>query len=90
MIARARCIALANGVRYAYTGNGHDRLGGSTYRGACGELVVERDRCALGTYDLTGDGRCRTCDAPLPDVFAGPPGAQGRTCQPVRLASLGR
>ena len=32
-----------NGVRYAYTGNVHDRGGGSTRCPGCGALVIERD-----------------------------------------------
>ena len=86
-LVRARSIAIANGVRFAYTGNVHDREGGSTYCGACGDLVVERDWYQLGRYGLTDDGRCRSCDTPLPGVFAGPPGDNGRRRQAVRLAS---
>jgi pyruvate formate lyase activating enzyme len=87
-LARARSIAISNGVRYAYTGNVHDRVGGSTYCGGCGELVVERDWYEIGAYNLTDDGRCRSCDTPMPGRFAGPPGSQDRTRQPVRLAPL--
>ncbi|MDQ3973358.1 MAG: AmmeMemoRadiSam system radical SAM enzyme, partial [Actinomycetota bacterium] len=42
-LTRARRIAHANGVRYAYTGNVHDPDGGSTYCHACGERVIARD-----------------------------------------------
>src|ERR687894_771655 len=42
-LARARSIAIANGIRFAYTGNVHDRAGASTSCGGGGELVVERD-----------------------------------------------
>ena len=78
-------FAIANGVRFAYTGNVHDRAGASTVCGGCGELVVERDWYQLGRYNLTDDGRCRSCDTALPGVFAGPPGQQGPRSQPVRL-----
>ena len=85
-LSRARSIAVANGVRFAYTGNVHDRAGGSTYCAGCGELVVERDWYEIGRYELTGDGRCRACGAPMPGVFAGAAGDHGRRRRPVRLA----
>ena len=42
-LTRARAIARRNGVRFAYTGNVHDREGGSTCCAECGALVIERD-----------------------------------------------
>src|ERR671935_176082 len=39
-LTRARRIALANGVRYAYTGNVFDTDGGSTYCPGCGTRVI--------------------------------------------------
>ncbi len=44
-LARARAIALANGVRYAYTGNVLDREGGSTW---CHRLRSAADRARQG------------------------------------------
>ena len=85
-LARARRIALDNGIRYAYTGNVHDAAGQSTYCGQCGELVIERDWYRLGAYRLTGDGRCASCGTRVPGVFDGPPGTWGPRRQPVRLA----
>jgi pyruvate formate lyase activating enzyme len=85
-LTRARRIALANGVRYAYTGNVHDAAGGSTYCSGCGEVVVERDWYRLGVYRLTVDGRCEACDTPVPGVFGGRPGTWGARRLPVRLA----
>jgi pyruvate formate lyase activating enzyme len=85
-LARARSIALANGVRYPYTGNVHDSEGGSSFCHGCGARVVERDWYALGDYGLTVDGRCTACGTQLPGVFAGPPGNWGRRRLPVRLA----
>jgi pyruvate formate lyase activating enzyme len=85
-LTRARSIALANGVHYAYTGNVHDREGGSTMCRECGALLIERDWYRLGTYALTDDGRCRVCDARLPGRFDGPAGTWGPRRLPVRLA----
>jgi pyruvate formate lyase activating enzyme len=85
-LSRARQIAMANGVRYAFTGNVHDPAGSSTYCHHCGELLIERDWFALSTWHLTDDGHCRHCGTACAGVFAGPPGQWGRRRQPVRLA----
>jgi pyruvate formate lyase activating enzyme len=85
-LTRARRIALANGVRHAYTGNVHDMDGGSTFCPGCGSRVIERDWYELGEYRLSDDGRCEACGTRLPGVFAGPPGRWGRRRVPVRLA----
>ncbi len=84
-LARARRIALEAGLRYVYTGNVHDRAGGSTYCHACGGLLIERDWYALGAWNLTDDGKCRKCGAPCAGAFEGPPGAWGPRRLPVRL-----
>jgi pyruvate formate lyase activating enzyme len=81
-LARARRVAMSNGVRFAYTGNVHDREGGTTTC-TCGAPLVVRDWYVLGRYGLTDDGRCRVCGAACPGVFDGPPGKQGRRRMPV-------
>jgi pyruvate formate lyase activating enzyme len=68
-LTRARSIALANGVRYAYTGNVPDREGGSTWCHRCGALVIERDGYRLGVYAVTADGCCTACGVRIPGVF---------------------
>jgi pyruvate formate lyase activating enzyme len=85
-LTRARRIARANGVRYAYTGNVHDVDGGSTFCTGCGTRVIERDWYRLGEWRLTDDGRCTSCGTQLPGRFAGAPGTWGPRRQPVRLA----
>ncbi|MDN3521112.1 AmmeMemoRadiSam system radical SAM enzyme [Halomonas ramblicola] len=87
-LSRAREIARANGVRYAFTGNVHDPTGSSTYCHGCGELLIERDWYTLSRWHLTDDGHCRTCGSACAGVFAGPPGRWGRRRQPVRLADM--
>jgi pyruvate formate lyase activating enzyme len=84
-LARARAIALANGVRYAYTGNVHDAAGGSTWCHHCGELLIERDWYVLGAWNLDALGRCRACHTPCAGVFEAAPGAWGARRLPVRL-----
>jgi len=86
-LTRARRIALDNGVRYAYTGNVHDPAGQSTRCHECGALLIERDWYRLGAWQLTGDGRCVSCDTPLAGVFHGPPGTWGPRRLPVRIAN---
>ncbi len=88
-LTRARGWALANGARYAYTGNVHDRDGGSTRCPGCQSVVVERDWYELTSYRLGDDGQCTSCGAPIAGRFDGPPGGWGRRRQPVRLANLG-
>jgi pyruvate formate lyase activating enzyme len=84
-LTRAREIARANGVRFAYTGNVFDGEGGSTYCPQCGALVIEREWYRIGAYRLSEDGRCEDCDARIPGVF-GHLGAWGPRRLPVRLA----
>jgi pyruvate formate lyase activating enzyme len=86
-LSRAREIALANGIRYAYTGNVHDTAGQSTTCHSCGSLLIERDWYELGRWELDDRGGCRACGEPCPGVFEDAPGAWGARRIPVRLAS---
>ncbi len=85
-LGRARRIAMANGIRYAYTGNVHDAEGGSTWCHQCGELLIERDWYRLGKWALRADGRCASCGAEVAGHFSGAPGQFGPRRIPVRLA----
>jgi pyruvate formate lyase activating enzyme len=87
-LTRARQIALKNGVRYAYTGNIHDREGDSTYCHACGKLLIGRDWYVLTAWNLSEDGRCRFCRTQCEGVFDPRPGNWGARRQPVHLASF--
>jgi pyruvate formate lyase activating enzyme len=87
-LARARRVALRNGIRHAYTGNVHDREGGSTYCHGCGALLIERDWYELGAWQLGPDGRCRRCGTPCSGRFDGEPGRWGARRLPVRLADF--
>jgi pyruvate formate lyase activating enzyme len=80
-------LALANGLHYVYTGNVHDRKGGSTYCPQCGTLVIERDWYELGAWQLTDTGACKNCGTQIPGVFAGQPGAWGARRLGVPLAA---
>ncbi|MGD8417166.1 MAG: AmmeMemoRadiSam system radical SAM enzyme [Pseudomonadales bacterium] len=87
-LTRARRIAMANGVRYAYTGNVHDSDGGSTWCPGCGGQAIERDWYRLGRYELDGHGCCRHCGQAIPGRFGAAPGQFGPRRIPVRLAGL--
>jgi pyruvate formate lyase activating enzyme len=82
-LARARRIALGNGLRFVYTGNVHDLEGGTTLCPDCGNPVVIRDWYALRHYALTDHGRCRTCGCALPGRYDGPPESWGRRRLPL-------
>ncbi len=84
-LTRARQIARANGIRYAYTGNVYDPEGGSTYCHGCSGVLIGRDWYRLTDWNLTDDGRCRSCGAPCAGVFDGPPGNWGRRRAMVRM-----
>ena len=87
-LSEARAIAMANGVRYAYTGNVHDTAGGSTYCSGCGECLIRRDWYDLSTWRLAPDGFCITCGTPCAGVFEAQPGRWGVRRQPIRLADF--
>jgi pyruvate formate lyase activating enzyme len=84
-LTRAREIALANGVRFAYIGNVHDKGGGSTWCPSCGHLLIGRDWYVLSEWNLTAEGACKVCGTPLPGRFEPRPGSWGPRRQPVRL-----
>jgi len=84
-LTRARSIAMRNGLRYVYTGNVHDRAGGSTWCHGCGALLIERDWYELGRWGLTPHGCCAACGERLPGVFVAQPGTWGSRRLPVRL-----
>ena len=84
-LSRARSIARSYGLRYVYTGNVHDERGGSTHCHACSALLIARDWYELTHWNLTADGRCRSCDEPCAGFFDGPAGTWGARRLPVQL-----
>ena len=84
-LTRARGIAMRNGLRYVYTGNVHDKAGGSTWCPGCGALLIERDWYQLGHWGLAANGDCAACGLHVPGVFAATPGAWGGRRLPVSL-----
>lgn len=88
-LLKARSIALKNGIRYAYTGNIHDKATQSTYCHNCGKLLIGRDWHQLSDWNLdfsgNHNGDCKGCGAPLPGVFEAEPGDWGRKRTPLRF-----
>ena len=68
-LTRARNIAMGEGLKYVYTGNVHDREGGSTRCPDCGEVLVVRDWHRILLYRISADGRCIACKAPIAGRF---------------------
>ncbi len=87
-LTRARDIAIANGIRYAYTGNVHDRTGGTTWCHHCSQCLIERDWYTLGDWHVTADGRCDKCGTSVPGLFEREPGTWGARRQPVVLRNF--
>jgi pyruvate formate lyase activating enzyme len=87
-LARARAIALREGLHYVYTGNVHDEAGGSTYCPSCGKAVIVRDWYEIGGYHLGDAGACQYCGAQLAGRYQkfGKPFGSRRI--PVRLSAV--
>lgn len=88
-LVRAREIAMNNGVRYAYTGNVHDKAHQSTYCHNCGAVLIGRDWYELSEFTVTTKGNypgnCQACGSDVPGRFDGPAGDWGRKRMPLRF-----
>jgi len=83
-LMRARSIAQQEGLRFVYTGNIHDKKGGSTWCPQCDQLLIERDWYELGHWGLDAAGSCRHCGYAVGGRFEARPGTWGRKRQQVR------
>lgn len=92
-LVRAREIAMKAGIRYAYTGNVHDKEHQSTYCHNCGEVLIGRDWYELSDFNVTTEGNypgnCRSCGTEIPGRFDGPAGDWGRKRMPLRFQRPG-
>jgi pyruvate formate lyase activating enzyme len=68
-LTRSRRIAREEGLRYVYTGNVHDREGGTTFCPSCESALVVRDWHRIEAYRLTPEGRCPDCHTPIAGRF---------------------
>ena len=68
MLASAAGIGREAGLRHVYAGNLPGRVGAleHTRCGSCGETLVARYGYQIRDYRITPDGRCPSCDAPVP------------------------
>ncbi len=76
-LVRARELARAAGLRYVYTGNVHDREGGTTFCPSCGAKVIERDWFAIRAVRMKGSA-CAVCGGRIAGRFAEGPVAPTR------------
>ncbi len=86
-LTRARAIARDAGLHYVYTGNVHDREGGSTRCPKCATLLIARDWYEIGDYRLTADGACPGCGERIAGRFGAFGTPFGARRIPVRLAA---
>jgi len=84
-LTRARDIALRVGLRYPYTGNVHDRRGGTTWCPECDNALVVRDWYTIEEWHLDKDARCTHCGFLMPGLVESAPGTWGARRMPVRL-----
>ncbi len=84
-LVSAREIALKNGVRYAYTGNVHDKKGESTYCHNCGEILIGRDWYQLSEWNFKDHGHCKNCGVLCAGVFEDEKGHWGAKRKAVRI-----
>jgi len=84
-LARARRLALEEGLHYVYTGNVHDREGGTTYCPNCHQALIVRDWYEIPEYHLTETGHCPHCDAAIAGRYQRFTGAFGAQRRPVAM-----
>jgi pyruvate formate lyase activating enzyme len=57
------------GLHFVYTGNVHDREGGTTFCPSCRGALIVRDWHRIESYRLTPEGRCPDCATAIPGRF---------------------
>ncbi len=87
-LIRAREIAMATGIHFVYTGNVHDKEGGSTYCKTCNQLLIGRDWYELDEWHLVNQGRCDACGTVCPGHFAEQPGNWGAKRARIEINNL--
>lgn len=66
---RARAEALDAGLQFVYVGNVFGHEGGTTYCPRDGTALIRRVGFAVTENRLTADGRCPSCNEPIPGVW---------------------
>lgn len=85
-LTRARAIAQRAGLNFVYTGNVHDRDGGTTSCPGCHRPLIVRDWYEVERCDVTPAGACTHCGTAIPGRFGTFGRAWGRHRVPVRIA----
>jgi len=85
-LAKARIIALNEGLNYVYTGNVHDMAGGTTLCPACGTELIIRDWYEILEFNLSEAGECDTCGHAIAGHFEHFDKAFGHGRIPVSIA----
>ncbi|MFS8977529.1 AmmeMemoRadiSam system radical SAM enzyme [Cupriavidus necator] len=86
-LARARKLAIKEGLRYVYTGNVHDTEGATTYCPACHAPLIVRDWHAIESYRVTPTGTCPDCFTPVAGCFGHFEHQFGRRRIPVHIGT---
>ena len=84
-LTQAREIGINAGLGYVYTGNVHDRSGGTTFCPGCGAGAIVRDWYEILEYHLDDKGHCTHCKTLLPGKFETFHGAFGARRIPVHI-----
>ncbi len=87
-LQRAREIGLRTGLHHVYTGNVHDKDGGSTYCHHCGTRLIGRDWYQLSDWNLDDQGVCKACGTQCAGRFDGPAGNWGARRVAVRMSEF--
>lgn len=86
-LTRARRIAREAGLHFVYTGNVHDREGGTTFCPGCGAALVERDWYQVLHCELDDRGTCAHCGAAIAGRFSRFTRGFGRRRVPLHIAA---
>lgn len=86
-LTRAREIALAQGLHHVYTGNVHDRTGGTTFCPGCAAPLIERDWYEVLRNELDERGTCPHCSTKVAGRFSHFTRGFGRRRVPLRVAT---
>jgi pyruvate formate lyase activating enzyme len=68
-LTRSRRIAIDEGLDHVYTGNVHDREGGTTFCPSCSGALIVRDWHRIESYRLRDDGTCPDCGTAIAGRF---------------------
>lgn len=86
-LSRARRIAKKAGLKFVYTGNTHDKRGGTTLCPGCNNRVIVRDWYEITEHRLDEEGFCVMCGVKTPGHFEEFYGAFGARRIPIQIQS---